>query len=132
MTFKPIENPVATFTLEQPIQAYGTEIHDIAVRAPTAGDLFAAGNPVLSFDSETGAYRFDERKAMAMLSRLSGIPYEGSLDRLSAEDAVYCWEGIGPFFVKGLRRVLEAWRKTREEAAKAAASFTRPDEQPAS
>lgn len=132
MTFKPVADPVATFALEQPIQAFGVEIHEIAVRAPTAGDLFAAGNPVVSFDSDTGAYRFDERKAMAMMSRLSNIPYEGSLDRLSAEDAVYCWEGIGPFFVKGLRRVLEAWRKTREEAAQAAASYEKADAPPAS
>jgi hypothetical protein len=126
MSFKPIENPAATFPLDQPIQAYGTQITEIAVRAPTAGDLFRAGNPVISFDVETGAYRWDEQKAMAMLSRLSGIPYEGSLEHLAAEDAVYCWEGIGPFFVKGLRKVLEVYYKAKAEAA--AASSTRPDE----
>ena len=127
MTFKPVENPVATFALEQPIKAYGSEIGEIAVRAPKAGDMCHAGNPVLSFDIETGVYRWDERKAMLMLSRLSGIPLEGSLETLSAEDAVYCWEGIGPFFVKGLRRLVEAYRK-----AKAEGSSTKPDEQPAS
>lgn len=103
MTFKPVENPVFVHQLERPIQYLGDTITELAVREPTAGDIFRSGNPVkydLRFDPPS--IEFDDAKAFAMLSRLSGVPIEGSLERMSSNDAISCFWGIARFFIPGL------------------------------
>ena len=102
MTFKPVETPVFTYTLSKPIQYLGEEITSVSIREPTAGDVFRVGNPIkydLRFDSPN--IEFDEDKAFKMLARSSGIPIEGSLERMSSGDAVSCFWGMAPFFVPG-------------------------------
>ena len=99
--FKPVENPVFTYELERPIQYLGAAITSVAIREPTAGDMFRVGNPV-KFDTKDNL-EFDEQKAMLMLSRLSGIPIEGSLEKMSCNDAVGLFWGFARFFLPGLR-----------------------------
>ena len=135
MIFKPVADPAIVIPLDKPIELLGTAIKEIALREPNGGDIFRVGNPVISFDFETGAYVFDERKAFAMLSRLSGLPIDDTLEKLQADDAVACFEALGPFFVKRLRQVIAAFKARKEaEAVEAASrlSSTKPDEQPAS
>lgn len=122
MTFKPVENPVHIIALEQPIQYLGDRISEIAIREPTAGDILRVGNPV-KFDPFADRHtEFDERKAFAMLSRLSGLPVEGTLDRMLPNDAVNAMWALARFFIPGLR--------TKPGAS--TTSSPKPDEQPAS
>ncbi len=102
MTFKPVESPAFTIDLQRPIQYLGVQISEIAVREPTAGDLFRVGNPV-KYDARDNSIEFDETKAFLMLSRLSGIAIEGSLERMTTNDAVSCFWGLARFFIPGLR-----------------------------
>ncbi len=111
MSFTPVAAPAVTIDLEKPIQFLGEAITKLALREPNGGDIFRCGNPVISFDVESGAYEFDEKKAFAMISRLSGIPFEGSLEFMGSDDAVAAFEGLGPFFVRGLRKVMAATRR---------------------
>lgn len=69
MTFKPVENPIFTYTLNRNIQYLGQEISEIALREPTAGDVFRVGNPV-KYDVRLAppSLEFDEDKAFKMLS----------------------------------------------------------------
>ena len=101
--WKPVENPAFILKLSKPIQYLGAEISEIAAREPTAGDVFRVGNPV-KYDPRFDPPRieFDEPKAFLMLSRLTGIPIEGSLERMSSGDAVDCFWGMARFFIPGL------------------------------
>lgn len=112
MSFTPVENPVFTHKLSKPIQYLGEPISEIALREPTAGDVFRVGNPV-TFDirEENPAIEFNEEKAFKMVSRLSGIPIEGSLERMTSNDAIACFWGMASFFVPGL------WPKQGEQPA---------------
>ena len=103
MSFQPVKDPAITIELETPIQFLGEPVSSIAIRAPIAGDIFRVGNPVLKFDFDDGSVEFDERKAFAMLARLSGIPIEGSLESMTSNDAMNCFHGIARFFIPGLR-----------------------------
>ena len=124
MSFEPVKNPVLLLPLEQPILFLGNTLREIALREPNAGDIFRCGNPVTSFDFETGDVIFDERKAFAMVSRLSnGIPVEGSLETMTSNDAMNLFHGIARFFIPGLR--------TRRPAATEQASLPRQDVPPA-
>lgn len=103
MTFKSVENPIFTHPLEKKIQYLGEEISEIAMREPTGGDVFRVGNPIkydLRFDPPK--LEFDEEKSMKMVSRLSGIPIEGSLERMTSADTIACFWGIAGFFIPGL------------------------------
>jgi hypothetical protein len=103
MPFTPVENPVWKHKLAEKIQYLGEDIYEIAIREPRAGDIFRVGNPVkydLRFDPPE--IEFDEDKAFKMLSRLSGIPVEGSLERMTSNDAVSCFWGMAGFFIPGL------------------------------
>ena len=131
MSFKPVADPAIVIALDKPIQLLGTSIKEIALREPNGGDIFRVGNPVISFDFETGAYVFDEKKAFAMLSRLSGIPIDDSLEHMQSDDVVACFEALGPFFVKRLRQVIAAFKARKEEEANLLSS-TKPDAPPAS
>lgn len=122
MSFQPVKDPILTVDLEKPIQFLGEPIASIAIREPNAGDIFRVGNPVAKFDFEDGSVEFDEKKAFVMLSRLSGLPIEGSLELMTANDAMNCLHGIARFFIPGLR--------TRPK--KVEAPLLKPDEQPAS
>ena len=122
MSFEPVKNPVLTVELEKPITFLNEAVTSIALREPTAGDILRVGNPVLKFDFDDGSVEFDERKAFAMLFRLSGIPVEGSLEFMTSNDAMNCFHGIARFFIPGLR--------TRP--VKRPTSSTKPDEQLAS
>ena len=55
------------------------------------------------FDFEDGSVVFDEKKAFAMLSLLSGITFEGSLEMMTSNDAMNCFHGVARFFIPGLR-----------------------------
>ncbi len=101
MTFKPVENPVFTLDLQRPIQYLGVPIKTVAIRAPTAGDIFRVGNPV-RYDMRDNSIEFDDGKAFTMLSRLSGIPVDGSLEHMTTNDAVSCFWGFAGFFIPGL------------------------------
>lgn len=130
MSFEPVKNPAVKVQLEKPIQFLGEAITEIAMREPMAGDIYRVGKPVISFDFETGAYQFDEKKMLEMIWRLSGIPIEGSLELMSADDTVACFEAAGPFFVRGLRRMVAAFTAAKEAEAAAQASLKRPDGPP--
>ena len=107
MTFKPIENPAFRHTLSVPIQAYGTEIREVAAREPTGGDLMRIGNPVRYVPGDTDI-TFDDARAMRMLSALTGIPIEGSLEKAKPADLVEMFWGMAGFFIPGLRKKAEA------------------------
>ena len=123
MSFEPVKDPVLTVELEKPIQFLGETITRIAFREPTAGDVLRVGNPVTKFDFEDNSIAFDEKKAFAMVSRLSNLPIEGSLETMTSNDAVNCFYGIARFFIPGLR--------TRP-AKTPSTSSPKPDEPPAS
>lgn len=122
MTFKPVDNPFFTLQLEQPIQYLGEPISEVAFREPGTGDILRVGIPVKYDPSGERQIEFDERKALAMLSRLSGLPVEGTLERMLPNDTVSAMWSIARFFIPGLR--------TRPEAN--TTSSPKPDEQPAS
>lgn len=121
MSFEPVKDPVVVLKLETPIQYLGQEIGEIAMRAPTAGDLFRVGNPV-KYDARDDSIDFDEQKSFAMLNALTGIPILGSLDRMTTNDAVTCFWGFARFFIPGLR-------SRREDTS---ATSPKPAEQPVS
>lgn len=103
MSFTPVQNPAVTYRLQKPIQYIGEPIEELAIREPTAGDVFRVGNPVkYDLREEQPAIEFDEQKAIAMLSRLTGIPVDGSLDRMTSNDAVGSFWAIARFFIPGL------------------------------
>ena len=122
MSFEPVKNPAFRHTLSQPIQAFGTEIVEVTAREPTGGDLMRIGNPVKYIPGDTDI-SFDDARAMRMLSALSGIPIEGSLDRAKPADLVEMFWGMAGFFIPGLRKKAET-----EETE----SSKKPQEQPAS
>jgi hypothetical protein len=102
MTFTPVADPVFTHTLSTPIQYLGEAIGEIAVRAPTAGDMMRHGNPVrydLRFDPPQ--LEIEPEKAMKMLAALSGLPIGGTLDRLTPSDALSIYWGFARFFIPG-------------------------------
>ncbi len=103
MSFEPVKNPVLTIELERPITFYGESVSKIALREPRAGDIFRCGNPVIRFDFDDGSVEFDEKKAFAMVSLLSGITFEGSLEFMTSNDAMNCFHGVARFFIPGLR-----------------------------
>ena len=121
MSFEPVKNPVLTIELERPIQFLGEPVAKVALKEPSAGDILRVGTPVLKFDFEDGSVVFDERKGFAMLSRLSGLPVEGTLEFMTSNDAMNCLHGIARFFIPGLR--------TRP--AEPSTSTPRPDAPPA-
>ena len=43
MSFEPVKNPAVTIELERPIQFLGEPVTSIAIREPTAGDIFRVG-----------------------------------------------------------------------------------------
>ena len=120
MAFQPVKDPVVTLELEKPIQFLGDTVTSIAIREPNAGDIFRVGNPVTKFDFEDSSVQFDERKAFLMISRLSGLPVEGSLELMTSNDALNCFHGIARFFIPGLR--------TRPVKKADEASSTKPEE----
>ena len=103
MSFKPVADPVVVLDLQIPIQFMGETLTSLAIREPNAGDIFRCGNPVIRADFEDGSVVFDEKKAMSMLSRLTGLPIEGTLERMGPNDAIEAFHGIARFFLVGLR-----------------------------
>lgn len=93
------------FPLSKPIKVRGDahnptrEISVVPVRKPTAGDILAAGNPVI-FDPGSNPPRIthDSQKMGEMLFRLTGlIPAE--LERMEPDDLVSLFWFITPFFI---------------------------------
>jgi hypothetical protein len=100
--FKPVENPVFTYTLNRKIQFMGEAVEEISIREPTMLDLTLVGNPFKITKVPEFSYEIDQRKALKMLSQLSGLTVEGCLERLYPSDAIYMFEeGMLPFFVGG-------------------------------
>lgn len=102
MEFKPVENPAYSYTLITPIQYLGQAITEISIRAPTGGDMFRVGTPFKVKSVDPFDYDQDDAKAFAMLSRLSGLPIDGTLERLTPGDALAIFSfGMLPFFIPG-------------------------------
>lgn len=101
MSFTPIANPSLTIPLQKPIQYLGTTLDTLAMREPTAGDVLRVGNPVKIKSYDPLELDFDEAKSFKMLERLSGVMIEGSLDRMTSNDAVAAMYAIAPFFIPG-------------------------------
>ena len=101
-TFKPVENPIFTQPLQDPIKLYGAPINEVSLREPRAGDILRVGNPV-EYDPrfEPAKIGFNEGKSFAMLERLSGIPVN-ILEQMTTNDFAACCWGMARFFIPGL------------------------------
>jgi hypothetical protein len=99
-----IEWPIKLKLLYKPTRDTKNRIiHELLIRAPTAGDISLCGNPV-RLNSE-GDVIVDEQKMTAMLARLSDV-FPPMIEQLDARDWISC-----SFF---MQRILLPNRRTWE------------------
>lgn len=88
--------------LNTPIEAHGESISELKLRAPTAADIIAVGNPI-SLDISTDPPRAEpnDKRMAAMMARLADIP-PSAIGQIGPNDFTGAIIKMLPFFVPRL------------------------------
>ena len=111
--FTPVEDPIYTHPLSEPVKYGDNLIEEISIRKPNGLDLLHIGSPVIADPTSGKEAQLNFPVVYKLASAMSGLP-EKILYNVNTGDMVDLGWKIGSFFIPGWQDLLPAMKKSKE------------------